>query len=150
MTTELRGGVGSAIVHDSAHKHVSGEAIYLDDIPNPAGLLHGQIVMSTQAHAKIVSINAEEALALEGVKAIYTAKDIIGHNDAAPIFSNEPVLAEEIVEYVGMPLAVIVADSFKLASKAASMVRVEYEQLEPILNIKEALKKSRLLLQIIP
>ena len=76
MTTELRGGVGSAIVHDSAHKHVSGEAIYLDDIPNPAGLLHGQIVMSTQAHAKIVSINAEEALALEGVKAIYTAKDL--------------------------------------------------------------------------
>ena len=142
MATKLRGGVGSAIVHDSAIKHVSGEAIYLDDIPNPAGLLHGQIVMSTKAHARIISIDAEEALALDGVKAIYTAKDIIGHNDAAPIFSDEPVLAEDLVEYVGMPMAVIIAENFKLASKAASMVKVHYEELEPILTIKEALEKN--------
>ena len=144
MATKLRGGVGSAIVHDSAIKHVSGEAIYLDDIPNPAGLLHGQIVMSTKAHARIISIDAEEALALDGVKAIYTAKDIIGHNDAAPIFSDEPVLAEDLVEYVGMPMAVIIAENFKLASKAASMVKVHYEELEPILTIKEALEKKSL------
>ncbi len=142
MVTKFRGGVGSAIAHDSAHKHVSGEAIYLDDIPNPAGLLHGQIVMSERAHARILSIDATEALGLDGVVAIYTAEDIIGHNDAAPIFSDEPVLAEELVEYVGMPLAVIVAESFDLASKAASIVKVEYEDLEPILSIQEALRKE--------
>lgn len=142
MAIDVKGGVGASTVHDSAHKHVSGEAIYVDDIPNPAGLLHGHIVMSSKAHARIVSIDCGEALAMEGVKACYTAKDIIGHNDIAPIFCDEPVLAEEIVEYAGMPIAVVVADSFKRASQAAALIRIEYEELEPILNIQDALRKE--------
>ena len=135
-------GAGDSTTHDSAHKHVSGEAIYIDDIPSPAGLLHGYIVMSTEAHAKVLEIDPSSALAIPGVKGFFTAKDIIGHNDVAPIFSNEPVLAEEIVEYAGMPLAVIIADSFKTASLAGSKVKVRYQKLDSVLTIKEALKKE--------
>lgn len=142
MATNIKGGAGDSMAHDSAHKHVSGEAIYIDDIPSPAGLLHGYIVMSTEAHAKILEIDPSEALDTPGVKGFFTAKDIIGHNDVAPIFSDEPVLAEEIVEYAGMPLAVIIADSFKAASLAGSKVKVRYQKLDSVLSIKEALKKE--------
>jgi len=142
MSEKILGGVGEHIPHDSAYKHVSGEAVYIDDIPLAEGTCHGYILMSEKAHAKILRIDPSKALKLEGVYDFATAADIPGKNECGAIFKGEPILADGLVEYVGQPIAVIVAQSHELASRAATLVEVEYEELEPVLSIEEALEKE--------
>lgn len=135
----ILGGVGQSIAHDSAHKHVNGAAIYIDDMAEPPGTLHLFLVKSPKAHARILKIDAAEALAMPGVVAVLTAADIPGHNDIAPIGKDEPALAEGVVEYIGHPVAVVAGDSMAEARDAAERVLVDYEELPPILSIEEAL-----------
>ncbi|HEX9463849.1 MAG TPA: xanthine dehydrogenase molybdopterin binding subunit [Alphaproteobacteria bacterium] len=142
--TRIHGGVTAAIPHDSAAKHVTGEAVYTDDIPEPPDLLHAYVLMSPRAHARILRIDTEAAAAVPGVAAIVTAGDIPGRNDVGPIFPNEPVLATGVVEYVGMPVLAIAATSVKVARRAAALVQVDYEDLPAILSIEDALAAKAL------
>ncbi len=87
------GGPGAAVHHDSAALHVSGRARFIDDLPEPPGLLHAALVLSPHANARIGEIDARAALALPGVAAVIGAADIPGINDVGPIFKDEPVLA---------------------------------------------------------
>ena len=87
----------------------------------------GSIVTSPHAHARIISIDGARALAMAGVHAVLTAEDIPGHNDIAPVFSDEPVLASGTAEYVGHPVALVVAETYDMAFAAAKAVRVAYE-----------------------
>ncbi len=130
--------VGSSLPHDSARLHVTGEAIYLDDMPEPPHLLHAAIVHSPHAHARILGIDATAALALPGVKAVITARDIPGVNDVGPILHDEPALAEKIADYHGCPVAAVVATSHALAVRARDLVKVDYEVLPAILSLAEA------------
>ena len=68
--------VGTSIAHDSAEKHVSGSAAYIDDLPEPRALLHGYIFTSPHAHARITAIDVEAVRAQPGVAAVLTARDI--------------------------------------------------------------------------
>ena len=98
----MRGHVGQPIPHDSATKHVTGEARYIDDIPTPPDTLHVQIGMSERAHARVVSLDLANVLAAPGVVAVLTAADIPGDNDVAPTPTHDdPIFAEKLVEYVG-------------------------------------------------
>ncbi|MCO4783627.1 MAG: xanthine dehydrogenase molybdopterin binding subunit [Candidatus Cloacimonetes bacterium] len=142
MSDKEISGVGAYVVHDSAHKHVTGEAVYTDDLPELPNCLHTWVVTSPHAHAKIKSINIKRAESFEGVEAVLSAKDILGTNDVGPIFPNEPVLAEELVEYVGQPVVIIAAQTRELAREASHLVKVEYEILTPILDVREALEKK--------
>jgi len=142
MSEEIRGGVGKERRHDSAAKHVSGEAFYIDDLAEPENLLHGRILMSPHAHARILSMDTASILQEPGVSAIVTASDIPGHNDIAPIFSGEPALAESIVEYVGQPIAVLGAESHEEAARAGNRFKAEFEPLQPVLSVKEASEKE--------
>jgi xanthine dehydrogenase large subunit len=72
----IAGKMHDPLRHDSAHKHVSGSAEYIDDIPEPVGLLHGALGLSTIAHGEITSIDLSEVEATEGVIWVMTAKDI--------------------------------------------------------------------------
>ena len=101
--------------------------------------LEALFVTSPHAHARIISIDGARALAMAGVHAVLTAEDIPGHNDIAPVFSDEPVLASGTAEYVGHPVALVVAETYDMAFAAAKAVRVAYEPLEPVLSIQEAL-----------
>ena len=93
--------VGQNHPHESAILHVLGEATYTDDIPEAQGTLHAALGLSPKAHARILSINLEPVKAMPGVVAVYTYKDIPGTNDCGPIIHDDPILAEEKVEYVG-------------------------------------------------
>ncbi len=135
----IRGGVAEGVAHDSARKHVTGEAIYTDDIAEPPGTLHAYVLMSTQAHARLVSIDVSGVVAMPGVAAVITAADIPGRNDVGPIFPNEPVLAAGIVEYIGQPVLAVAATSIKAARAAAQRARIDYAPLPPVLAIEEAL-----------
>ena len=93
--TEIDGPMHTSLRHDSAHKHVTGSAEYIDDIPEPAGLIHGALGMADRAHAEIVSMDLSEVEATPGVLWVMTGKDVPGENDiSSGGRHDEPLLAE--------------------------------------------------------
>ena len=142
-TSTIIGAVHQQPNHDSALKHVSGEAVYIDDLPTPRDLQEAVLVLSPHPHAKIISINYSKALVMPGVSGIVTADDIEGQNDIAPVFSGEPLLAETLVEYAGQPIAAVSADTYDQALAASNKIEIEFEVLRPVLSIEEAWKKKK-------
>ena len=131
-----------AALHESGYLHASGAALYVDDLPEPVGLLHARPVVSSRAHARVVSIDPAQALAMPGVRAVLTARDIPGVNDISPVAHDEELLASDEVHCQGQPVAVVVADSFERARDAAKVVTVEYEDLPAIVDLAEAIEKE--------
>ncbi len=140
--SRIRGGVHQSVRHDSATGHVTGAAIYLDDIPSMTGALEAALVLSPHPHARIKSIDISRALAAEGVAAVVTAADIPGKNDIAPIRSDEPLLAKDLVEHEGQVIAAVAAATLDQARAAAKLVKVEYEILPPVISVEEAVAKQ--------
>jgi len=136
---------GQSIPHDSANKHVSGFAQYTDDISEPLNTLYGAIGWSKKAHAKIKKIDLKDVKKSEGVISVITYNDIPGRNDVGPVFDGDPIFPKTKIEYFGQPLFAVAATSTELARKAVLKARVTYQDLKPIVTIKEALKKNNLL-----
>src|SRR5207245_86413 len=132
--------VGQSRPHESAVLHVLGEATYTDDIPEAQGTLHAALGLSSKAHANILSMNLDAVKNAPGVVAVFTAKDIPGTNDCGPIVHDDPILSEGLVEYVGQPIFVVVADSHDNARRAARKADISYEELPAILTPQEAKK----------
>jgi xanthine dehydrogenase large subunit len=127
--------IGVPVPHDSAALHVSGTAIYIDDMLEPRALLHAYIGLSTQAHARILRRDLSAVAAAPGVVAVITAGDVPGVNDIGPILPGDPIFAEEITEYHGQALFAVAATSADAARAAAAMALIEYEPLPPILTL---------------
>ena len=89
--------------------HVTGESVYINDMLAENRLLHGHVVYSRHAHAKILKLDAEEARRLPGVFAVVTAADIPGENQMGPVFHDEPCLAAGEVLCIGQAVAIIAA-----------------------------------------
>jgi xanthine dehydrogenase large subunit len=142
MSKQINGGVHQDVRHESAHLHVTGEAIYVDDSPEFAEQLHGYILYSKKAHAVIRRLDTALAWEQEGVAAVVTAEDIPGINDIGGIIPGEPLLSEGTVEYYGEPVAAIAAETLEQAKKAAASIIVEYDELEPVIEISEAMKRK--------
>ncbi|NQZ83974.1 MAG: xanthine dehydrogenase molybdopterin binding subunit, partial [Colwellia sp.] len=136
------GGVGRSKKHESADKHVAGEAIYVDDRPALRGELHAAVGQSTQAHANILSMDLSAVKAAPGVITVITVEDVPGHTDIGPVFPGDPVLAIGKVEFIGQPLFAVAATSYDLARKAVKLAKVEYQELEAVLTVKDALTKQ--------
>jgi len=137
----IRGGVANPIAHDSAAKHVAGSAIYVDDIPEPGGTLHAAPGLSARAHARIRSMDLAKVRAAPGVVAVLTAADIPGTNDVSPIGAgDDPVFANDKVEFHGQVLFAVIAETQEAARRAARLAKVEYEDLTPVLTVDEALR----------
>ncbi|CAG9578686.1 unnamed protein product [Danaus chrysippus] len=136
--------VGRPIPHLSALKQVTGEAIYCDDMPLAEGELYLAFVLSTKAHAKLISINAEEALKEPGVVAFFSAKDLTEEqNSIGPIFHDEELFARDKVISQGQTIGVVIAQDQQTAQAAARKVKVEYEELQPvIITIEDAIKHN--------
>jgi xanthine dehydrogenase large subunit len=135
----IEGGVHQARRHDSAWKHVSGSATYIDDITPPAGLLHVYLGISARAHARIRHLNLTPVRQAEGVLLVLTADDVPGVNDVSPTHRHdEPLLAAGVVEYVGQPLFAVAAETREQARRAARLAVVEYENLPAVLDVETA------------
>lgn len=130
--------VGRSRPHESAALHVSGEAVYVDDIPEVHGTLHAALGLSQKAHAVIDALDLDAVRSAPGVVAVFTAGDIPGVNDCGPILHDDPVLADGQVHYVGQPIFVVVADSHENARRAARKAKVQYRELPAILDAREA------------
>ena len=140
---DIHGAVHTNTRHDSAVKHVSGRAVYIDDMPEPPGTQEATLVLSPHAHASILSIDTTAAAAMPGVHAVVTAADIPGANDIAPVFEDEPALADGVTTYAGMPVVAVAADTYDQALVAAKAVQVDYEVQDPVLSIEEAWEKEQ-------
>ncbi len=142
----MTSAVHKSIKHDSAVNHVSGTARYIDDLPEPEGLLHAALHLSERTHAKILNVDISAAMALPGVIAAITVADVPGDPDIAPVVRGEPMLAQGMVEFHGQPVVAIAAKDLPTARRAARLVKVTYEDLPAILSIAEAIDKQSFLL----
>ena len=133
---------GSAIPHESAALHVAGEATYVDDIPELAGTLYVALGLSSEAHAKIRSIDLDAVRAAPGVVDVVTAADIPGVNDCGPIIHDDPILADGEVHFVGQPIFAAVATSYTAARKAVTQAAIDYETLPAILDVASGKSKQ--------
>lgn len=138
LNTAAWSAVGVSRAHESARLHVLGQADYTDDIDEVRGTLHAALGLSARPHAKIVSMDLAPVRASRGVVAVYTAQDIPGTNDCGPIIHDDPILADGLVQYVGQPLFVVVADSHDNARRAAKKGVVAYDELPAILTPQAA------------
>lgn len=138
--------VGQGIPKLESSTQISGEAVYMDDVPYLPNELHGAFVQTTVANAKIKSVDSSEALALPGVKSFITTEDIPGINSFVVLsgMNPDPVFVADRVQYAGQAVGLVVADTRETAVQAAKLVKVEYEDIKkPILTIEEALKEGR-------
>ncbi|MFO1211045.1 MAG: xanthine dehydrogenase molybdopterin binding subunit [Amaricoccus sp.] len=134
----IRGGVHTPQRHDSAHKHVTGEAEYTDDITEPVGTLHAYLGLSDRAHAEIVSMDLDAVRAAPGVVDVLTAVDI-PHNDVSPVGKHDdPVFAEK-VEFHGQPIFAVIAETRDAARRAAKLAKVEYRDLPHVTDVAAAM-----------
>ncbi|XP_032090835.1 aldehyde oxidase [Thamnophis elegans] len=136
-----RDPVGRPIHHESAIKHATGEAVYVDDMEPSQRQLYMAVVTSTRAHAKILAIDISEALEEPGVVDVVTARDIPGENGDG----KEDVFADNEVIFIGHIICGVVATSFECAKQAAKKVKIDYEDLEVILTIEEAINHNSFL-----
>ena len=138
--------VGQPVAHDSAVKHVTGTAVYVDDVPEPRDLLHAYVRLSEHAHARVTRLDVDAVASAPGVHAVLTAQDVPGVNDVGPAFPGDPIFADGLVEYAGQSLFAVVADSIALARAASERAVVEYAVLEPVLTIEAALERQSFVL----
>lgn len=132
------GLVHAALPHDSAMGHVTGTAAYIDDLPEPPGLLHLAFGLSDRAHADIVSIELTDVYAAPGVIGVFLACDIPGANNIAPVFHDDPLLANGEVLFHGQPIFLVAAESYRAARKAARFAKVEYRDKPHMVDIAAA------------
>lgn len=146
--SESSSHVHVAVAHDSATKHVAGRARYVDDMPEPPGLLHAYIGTSECTHGRIIGMDLSAVKQYPGVTKVITASDIPGSNDISPAHTcDEPVLASDLVQFAGQPLFAVAAETRKIARQAARLAKVEYEELPAILDIRQALASQSYVLE---
>jgi CO/xanthine dehydrogenase Mo-binding subunit len=137
------------IRHDGVDK-VTGRALYGADV-RLNGMLYGKVLRSPHAHARILSIDVSQALALPGVKAVITSVDFprlqdkvenLGEGAVNLRYLSDNCMASDKVLYHGHAVAAVAASSSHIAEEALALIRVEYEVLPPVLDVQQALRED--------
>jgi xanthine dehydrogenase molybdopterin binding subunit len=132
---------GRTLRHEAAIGHVTGATQYVDDVASKrGGFLELWPVRSPHAHARILRRDASAARAMPGVRAVLFAEDVPGLNDVGAIRPDEPLLAQDLVQFHGQAVAFVVGDSYDQCRRAAEKVVVEYEPLAPVLGLRAAIE----------
>ena len=133
--------IGKPLPKVDAMAKCAGETVYADDLHLPR-MTYAKLLRSPHPHARVLRVNPERALRLEGVYAVLTGKDLPEKFGIMPATQDEEALALDKVRYVGDPVAAVAAVSETLADKALGYIDVEYEILKPILTIEDALAST--------
>ncbi|XP_041353249.1 xanthine dehydrogenase/oxidase-like isoform X2 [Gigantopelta aegis] len=135
--------VGHPVAHNSAQQQTTGEAVYVDDMKKLQGELNIAFVLSTKARAKILRVDTNDALQMQGVKDYVCYKDVPGKNSFGVWpKEEEEIFASNEVYCHGQIIGCIVADTKENAQKAAKRVNVEYQEMKPIITIEEAISNN--------
>jgi 4-hydroxybenzoyl-CoA reductase alpha subunit len=133
--------IGRRLPKVNSWAHLTGEARYADDFFLPR-MLYGRLLRSTRPHARIRRVDVTRALAHPGVVAVVTGADMPEKMGIMPSTQDETALAVDRVRYVGEPVAAVAALDEDTAFDALSLIEVDYEDLEPIFTIEEALERE--------
>ena len=139
-TSGIAGDIRTPLRHDSAHKHVAGTAIYVDDIAIPENSLVVLIAQSPHAHARITAMDLSAVAAAPGIARVMSAADIPGKNDCAPVYGDDPVFADTEVNYVGQAVFAVAAETMAAARTAIALAKISYEELPAIITIEAAMQ----------
>ncbi len=143
--------LGTPVPHASAELHCTGEAIYVDDIPEPKGMLHSALIISDRCHCRVTAVDKTKALTIPGVVGVFLHDDLSaigGNNKLGPVVKDEEVFATNEIRHVGMVIGIAVAETLEAANAAARAVEITYEDLvdsngsrtTPIISIEDAIK----------
>ncbi len=151
MAEAVASGIGAPVRRKEDHRFITGSGRYTDDF-NVPGQLYAVFLRSPHARARIDAIDASEALGTTGVVAVLTGKDmaadglgdlpcgwLVKQKDGSDMVSApHPPLAHEVVNYVGEPYGLVVADSLQTAQRAAELVTAEFTERHPVVDVGSA------------
>ncbi|MGH3088741.1 MAG: xanthine dehydrogenase family protein molybdopterin-binding subunit, partial [Rubrobacteraceae bacterium] len=148
--TGVRGEVGRSAKRVEDPRLLTGNGRFIDDLEPVANISHAAILRGTQAHARIVSVDAAAAREAPGVLSVLTGEDVKRLCRPFPLAVNEPItyypVAIERVRYVGEPVAVVVAENRYAAEDALELIEVEYDILPPVLDVEAAIEPDATLI----
>ncbi|WP_280551622.1 xanthine dehydrogenase molybdopterin binding subunit [Halomonas sp. 25-S5] len=122
------GVAGSARAHESAVKHVTGRAAYIDDIAAPADALHLALGLSPVAHGRLTRLDLAAVRAMPGVVDVVAFADVPGHTDIGPVFPGDPIFVEYEISYAGQVLFAVAAETHRTAREAGKAALVEIDE----------------------
>ena len=136
--------MGTPTPHESALRHVTGAALYIDDMPEPAGTLHAYVGLSDIARGRITALDLSRVRTAPGVVDVITRDDIPGHVDIGPVFPGDPLLlgVGDEIQCHGQVVFAVAAESHEAARRAAQRAMMNTEKLEAILTIEEGLERG--------
>ncbi|SFN44917.1 CO or xanthine dehydrogenase, Mo-binding subunit [Streptomyces sp. cf124] len=146
MSTEEYGphlNIGTRLVRRDAAERVTGHTAYTEDIRLP-GMLHGVLVQSPVAAGRLRGVDVDRARALDGVVKVLTAEDVTDRRYGNYV-KDQPIFARDRVRFVGEPVAMVAATSLAIARRAAGLVEVDIEATTPVVDLREALTSSEVL-----
>ena len=127
--------------HESAIKHVSGAAPYIDDVVD-SSYKHIAIGGSSIAFGSITSIDLTDVRASEGVVDVITAEEIPGSKDIGPVFTGDPLLTSDQIDFHGQAVFAVLAETQMQARRAVLKAKIEYAAQTPVLELPEAIEKK--------
>ncbi len=132
--------IGKSVPRVDALAKVTGKTIYASDFFLP-GMLHAKILFSNRPHACILNIDTQSAKDLPGVCAVITSKDTI-NKPYGGYLKDKLIFAADRIRHIGEPVAAVAAESEEVAQKALSLIKVEYQDLQPVFTVEAALDKD--------
>ncbi len=133
--------IGKSVQRIDAVSKVNGSAKFIDDYYFD-GMLHARIFRAPVPRGRIKNLDLSEAEKLPGIKGIFTAKDVPGKNIVPVVEKDQPLLADEVFNFAGEPIAIVVADDPDIAEEGASLIKLDYEELPSILTIEDSINKT--------
>jgi xanthine dehydrogenase large subunit len=133
-------------VHDSARRHVSGSAIYVDDIREPEGTLHVATGSAPAAHGRITRLALDAVRRAPGVRTVLTVADVPGRNDCSPVKGDDPIFADRVVQFHGQVLFAVVAETRESARRAALLAEIDIEPEPSLITVDQALAAEHCLM----
>ncbi len=139
------GVIGRDIPHDSARGHVTGQSLFIDDLPFARNELLVDFLGSPVAHGLVESLDVDAARHVEGVVALFTAKDVPGHNTFGPVVKDEQLLVEETAMFLGQPVVLIAATTQPALRAAKKAITLNMRALPPVFSIDDAIAANSFL-----
>ena len=136
--------VGKSVSRIDSWEKVTGQALFPGDLHRP-NMLHMRVLFAGRPHARIVGLDTSEAWAVPGVVSILSAEDV-PVNEYGLALNDQPVLCSEIVRFEGDQVAVVIAESEKVATRARGLIRVVYEDLPVVTDPREAKQSTSILI----
>ena len=135
--------IGDRVPRVDVPEKVAGTGIYPDDIYLD-GMLYGSAVRAEYPRARVLAIHTEEAKALPGVAAVFTAEDIPGKNKVGHLVKDwdTMIAVGDITHYLGDAICIVAAEDMETLAKAKELIRVDYEVLEPVRSAEEAMAEN--------